>query len=990
MLRSLLCGLALAALALLFCRDVGPIRLALRPGLSLSSTVKAGASRSFAFELRRDQYLALRVTQEALDVVLTLQSPDGERWAPLDTQSVIPLPELLQVVAPLDGLYILDAEPSGDSSGPFRLEVVDLRPATGRDRLTAKGQETLAQAERLRRKNAEASELRALPFYQEAVRLFAQAGDADSEGYARVQWARALKRRNRKEEAATLLRRCLALPASAQSAGTRARAATMLAEVASDLGKGAEAEAANREALHLWKQLGQTTWEAEVVNRLANQASERGELAQAESLYREARQLWETNGDTSSVAVVLGNLASVYNLAGEPQLALDAAEEGLARAPENMPPGQRAGILAQKGEALANLDRLEDSQRVFSEALELRRNGELAELAQLERRLARLAYDQGNYEEAAKRFQNALTVLAASQDRRNVVAVRQDLAWTELKRGHLDLAEQLFQKTSAEAESSENRWIRPAVLAGRARLERARGRLKPARVLALQAIDEIEVLRSELGRADLKTFVFANQQSYFDFATDLTVELYDRTGEPSLLVEAFEISERSRARRLLDLLTQSTGEPRSAETRAAKALSQSEERLKTLRSVGAPVSLIEQADREVRKAVLELRREEGASGAEIPEFGGTSFSTRQIQHWIEQDTVLLEFDLGEDASYLWVVSRQRISFRRLPPQKHIEKLARKALDVLSAQGFSAVSIQGQEALLAASRLLVGGALPELGAQRWLLVMDGALHALPLGALPNPENPEEPILASHEIAYAPSASVAVRLSERKHRQEGEARKELAVFADAVHESSLQPSLGTGPFHLPRLYFSDVEARHILSLVRPEARLDARRFAATKGRVLSGELADYRLLHFAVHGLPNEIHPELSGLALSLFDRNGRPQNSILFAHEIARLHLPADLAVLSACQSSRGVAVSGEGMVGLVHAFFTAGTARVVASNWAVNDQATAELMRLFYEGLLRQSLTPARALQQAQITLARKKPWSRPYYWAGFVVQGGF
>src|SRR6478609_6211888 len=115
-----------------------------------------------------------------------------------------------------------------------------------------------------------------------------------------------------------------------------------------------------------------------------------------------------------------------------------------------------------------------------------------------------------------------------------------------------------------------------------------------------------------------------------------------------------------------------------------------------------------------------------------------------------------------------------------------------------------------------------------------------------------------------------------------------------------------------------------------------------------------------------------------------------QDGILYAHEIARLHLPADLAVLSACQSGRGAAVSGEGLVGLVHAFFTAGTARVVASDWSVNDQATAELMGLFYEGLLRQHLSPSRALQQAQLALAGRSAWHRPYYWAGFVVQGGF
>jgi CHAT domain-containing protein len=997
-----------------------PTRLSLRPGLSLSSKVKAGSTRRFAFELRRDQYLALRVTQEAVDVVLTLHTPDAKRWAPLDTQTVVPTPELLRVVAPLDGRYVLEVEAGAkDAAGPFRLEVVELRLATACDRLIATAQDHLAQAEELRRQNDKASDLRALPLYEEAVRLFRKAGDAASEGYARVQWARVLERQNHKEEEVTSLRGCLALPSAAQAPGTSARAATMLAGVMSALGRSAEADAADREALAQWKQLGQPTHEAQVVNDLAHRASERGELALAESLYRQALSLWETNGHASdaAAAVVLGNLATVYNLAGEPQLALDMAEQGLARFPKDAPPEDQAAVLERKGEALANLGRREESQSAFSEALKLCQ-GKPAALAQLERRLARRAYDQGNFDEAAKRFQSALTALEAVQDHQSVIATRQDLAWTELKRGNLELAEALFQRMSAELGSSENRWIKPASLAGRARLERARGHLQLALALAQQALDEVELLRREIGRTDLKTSVFASQQSYFDLAADLTLDLYGQTGDRSLLVEAFEISERSRARRLLDLLatgpSPSTGEPHRAETRDAKALSRAEERLKALRSDGAEASVIERAEHEVRKAVLDLRREEDPPGGTAePSFGGTPLSFRQIQRWIGRDTILLEFDLGEDTSYLWVVSRQHLSVHRLPPQQDIETLARKTVGVLSTQGVSAESVQGQETLLAAARLLVGEAMPELDARRWLLVMDGALHALPLGALPNPKHPQEPILATHEIAYAPSASVAVRLSERAERERrkgAEPLKDLAVFADAVYEKETEtssqigsqaiPALGsfgalrsvpgTGLLRLPRLRYSDEEARHILALVPPESRLDARRFDATKMRVLSGELENYRRLHFAVHGLPDENHPELSGLALSLFDRQGEPEDGILFAHEIARLHLPADLAVLSACQSGRGAAVSGEGLVGLAHAFFTAGTARVVASDWAVNDQATAELMGLFYDGLLRQGLSPARALQQAQLALAREGPWRRPYYWAGFVVQGGF
>ena len=440
------------------------------------------------------------------------------------------------MAAPRDGRYALEVRnEKQEDGGAFRLEVAALRPATTRDRLAVQAQNHLARAEELRRLNGEASDLQALPLYRDAVRLFGQAGDADGEGYARVQWAQVLERRNRKGEAADSLHGCLALPAAAQAPGTRARAATMLAEVLADLGQGAEADAADSEALILWTKLERADWQAKVANHLAHRASERGELARAESLYRQALSLWESCGDAAAAAVVLGNLAAVYNLAGQPRHALDAAEQGLARLPKDASAEETAGVLAKKGEALADLGRREESRKAFSEALGLLSKDESAARAQLERRLARRAYDEGEFDEAAQRFRNALGALEAVKDHPSAFATQQDLAWTELKRGRLEVAERLFQKISTEARSSENRWIRPASLVGRARLEQARGRLQPALALARQALDEVELLRREAGRTDLKTSVFANQQSYFDQAVDLTMELLrpDRRSVPA-------------------------------------------------------------------------------------------------------------------------------------------------------------------------------------------------------------------------------------------------------------------------------------------------------------------------------------------------------------------------------------------------------------------------------------------------------------------------
>jgi CHAT domain-containing protein len=161
-----------------------------------------------------------------------------------------------------------------------------------------------------------------------------------------------------------------------------------------------------------------------------------------------------------------------------------------------------------------------------------------------------------------------------------------------------------------------------------------------------------------------------------------------------------------------------------------------------------------------------------------------------------------------------------------------------------------------------------------------------------------------------------------------------------------------------------------------------------FEANRRRATSPELGQYRIVHFATHGLLNTEHPELSSLVLSLFDEQGNPQDGFLRLHDIYNLNLPADLVVLSACNTGLGKEVRGEGLVGIVRGFMYAGAARVVASLWKVDDEATAELMKRFYRHMLEDDMPAAAALRAAQVELRQHKRWHSPYFWAGFVLQG--
>jgi CHAT domain-containing protein len=221
-------------------------------------------------------------------------------------------------------------------------------------------------------------------------------------------------------------------------------------------------------------------------------------------------------------------------------------------------------------------------------------------------------------------------------------------------------------------------------------------------------------------------------------------------------------------------------------------------------------------------------------------------------------------------------------------------------------------------------------------------------------------------ASHESTPESAESLRVK----------QALRDIGISVDGVQ--------------IPRLLASSEEAEAIMDSAPWGTGLKAVGFGANRQRVLGPELANYRVVHFATHGMINNEHPELSGIVLSLFDQDGRSQDGFLRLHDIYNLHLPADLVVLSACSTGLGKDVRGEGLISLTRGFMYAGASGVVASLWKVDDQATAHLMKLFYEGMFQKGLTPVAALREAQLEMSHQKPWQSPFYWAGFVIQGRY
>jgi len=395
----------------------------------------------------------------------------------------------------------------------------------------------------------------------------------------------------------------------------------------------------------------------------------------------------------------------------------------------------------------------------------------------------------------------------------------------------------------------------------------------------------------------------------------------------------------------------------------------------------------------------------------------TAPDLRQIREHIvaDDETVLLEYSLGEEKSYVWALTRNNISSAELPAQKLINEPAQKLYELLAVPPTEETEKKLAKAARELSQMILLPVAAELNKRRIIVVADGILNYIPLQALPMPSANSEQMVAAHEVINAPSASVLEQLrQDSAERQPSE--RVLAAFGDPVFASNYaqrkDPNANAEVVAQNQVWqhaLRDIEIKGDVldrSTIQPlfyakrelanlrdvagSATLVATGFDASRESLESANLTKYAILHFATHGILDPKHPENSGLFLSMVDREGKAQNGFLSLQDIYALHAPVELVVLSACRTGLGKEVRGEGLIGLTRGFMYAGASSVVASLWKVDDEATAELMKRFYANMLQRAMTPASALRAAQNSIRQEPQWRAPYYWAAFTFQGDY
>jgi CHAT domain-containing protein/tetratricopeptide (TPR) repeat protein len=817
---------------------------------------------------------------------------------------------------------------------------------------------------------------RAAPLYAEAEQLFTARGDPRNALFARINHLRGQLPTLPIADVSQQLAAFLDDPVVQSDARLRLRCLVIKGETDQDLDP-TLAEASWREALAVAESLGDQGWVNRARGELGLVAFLQGNVNASIVALGQALKVAQTTGDTASVVRWTTLFGHGFVQLDRPAEALEFYDRALrvaATVPElQFPVMTHVG----KGDALIRMGRIDEAAQVINAALNAAsKNNAAGYQAQLQLQLAAVAQARKDARAALDATTQAATFAREAGAGRLVAEVTLRRAEVQRALGDTTGADRSLQEGTAAARSMHERFLLPQLLAARADLHISRKQYDSAAALLEEANDLLDGWFTHASSPWVKSRLVSGMNSVFMARIRLEGE---RRGSPAAFLA---VVEQARGRALLELLQ---AQPMSEISRSA-AVSSGERRIAALQ-----LQLFDAANQRERQRVLDeiFAAELQLAPAATELFSQTRragprspVSLADLQQSLRDDEVFLEFVLAEPASYCLIVSRRAARVQRLPAKSQLEPEV-QSLIARIRNGDAAI---GEARTLA--RSLLGSVKEVGGAARLVISPDGVLHQVPFELLE--VSGGRRLLDSHVVSYTPSGSVLAVLRERGGRPT--TRSALAV--SATTDAGGVPAPGGAPVErsvydvqlaaLRPLPSATDEAKSVVSIVGPENGTVLIGDAATENALKRHPLHNYRVLHFAVHGLPSTTFPTRAALLM----RPGGGEDGLLQASEILGLRVRAELVTLSACDTGSGSEHGQDGVSSLVRPFFAAGARSVVANLWAADDSFSLTLMREFYRRLAAGD-DVGQALRVAKLgMIERFGPQATARLWSGVVVYG--
>jgi CHAT domain-containing protein/tetratricopeptide (TPR) repeat protein len=781
-----------------------------------------------------------------------------------------------------------------------------------------------------------------------------------------------------------------------------------------------------RQSLAFWRAVEDRRGEALSQTALGAINSFTGERQLALNAYEQALRIFRAYGDQQSESVALNSIGQVYEDLSDLQTALDHYKLALELNQTNGNRDFQAVTQYYVGRVYRLMGENEQALSYYNQSLRLcRRLGKKRVAAYVFNDIGIIYDSLGQRQFALDKYKEVLKFYREAGDRRGQANTLKAIGDIHYSTGERERAVASYLEALSYSRAAWDRSGEAEALYSIARAERDASKLDAALNYITESIKIIEAMRSQVVSHQLRASYFSSIHKHYEFLIALLMHMHQLRPAGGFAAAALQASENARARSLVETLLEAEAGVRLDVDPAMLKREHSLQRdlnakalyLMRLRNSVQTEAGAEQIEKDVRQLTNEYEKVQALIRSQSPRYASLMQprppSLEEIQAELRgDDTILLEYAMGEEKSYVWAVTSDSFAGFELPARAQIEELTREVYSLLTARPSDTEARWDERYWQKAaelSRVLFGQLSRQLGSKRLLIVADGALQYLPLEALPSPataeESETEPLAIRHEVVYLPSASTLITL-RREATRSVSVSKSVFVLADPVFDKGdprvktvgAAEGAATSPAALksirannfPRLPSTRREAEAIVSLLPEDARAVATDFAANRALALSAELGRYRIVHIATHSVVNSSHPELSGIVLSMVNEQGQEDDGFLQLHDIYSLKLNAELVVLSACNTGLGKDVRGEGLVGLTRGFMYAGASSVVASLWKVDDAASAELMTHFYKAMFEDDLPPTAALRSAKETMWRQKHWRSPYYWSAFVLQGEY
>jgi CHAT domain-containing protein/Tfp pilus assembly protein PilF len=999
-------------------------------------TIRTGESVVITLNLEKGQFQAVTLEQSDSDLMMTLTSPADKRL-PVDYFDGPVGEEKLFLKAEETGAYKLAVSLTSReiSTGHYKLTVQQPRPPTAQDDDRWEAQRLYADAHKLYEEKPGDSEITqkrdlVVKTYEDAAGKWRAAGESSLSAITLIRLGHVMYDQKKYKEAETRYQQALREAQFASDLRGQADAIANLGVVSNRLSQTWEDTQRARQffdqALGLSRQSNDWRVEGSVLNSLGLYYRSIGQYELAKEHYTQALVKMRALGNLKEEETVLTNLGAACRSLGLKADAEKAYNDALDIQGKLGDTVEQAFSQSGLGRVLdllgeRTIKEKERALQMFEKAVELGKDSN--DLDTFKHNLGTICYELGmtynrlgKSDKARDLFDEASTNLRKAADlRRTGRRLHHTLTSLGLlahARGQKQEARRYLEQALTDSQKKNDSYQQAVVLAAQARVARDDNRLVEAKARIEDALRIVESVAERIASRDLRSSYITAQRDFYYLYSDILLSL--RKLKPRkrsfanyhkvawLQVERARMAAMPESVDILDLLA-SQGVSQTdvaklrkirSDFRIVKTLPSSPENLAQLSMLTTDYQKLESR---IARPPLNLDR------------------LRDIQGALKKDTLLLEYALGEDRSYLWAITPTTFEVFTLPGQAQLEDLAQQVRDSMASS--QEIKAEARADSIKMSNWLLGPVASRLGDKKLLIVADGILDRIPFGALPTPAASTAAnrlnsrlLIEAHEIVYEPTAMTLLSLPGPRGESQAPASS-IVAFADpvfnakhpqATHCKEGQQRAASAVVETDRIAeglspvpFGESERAAFRAAVFGQLPSSSRHelfgFQAIRSNALADKLAPFRDVVFYTHCLFNERDQEMTGLALShLLNRECvEEKNFLLNLPDIYNLKLSADLVTLIACDTARNQTTRGFGIGSIARGFMYAGAARVMGTLWEVNDQSSLALATRFYQ-YRREGQTTPQALRNAQLSFlnGNNSDWRLPYYWAGFVLMG--